>query len=354
VHGERLRRLRQARGLTRDQLIDATGGILTNPALSRYERGASAASPRVLAAMALALGVSVAELTSEPVADVQIGVALELEHRVELQQVIGQPSGRGLPIGAFPIRTMDDVESAAEALRDCWGLGRGPLGQMVDVLDDHRFHVIVVEASQDFDGMSAIAETAGEPAAAALVSRAGVCREHQRLNLGCELSHLVTLPRSEIDTKKAAFRFATAFLAPRDSVLRTVGARRSEVSSPELFTLKRWFGIGLSALIYRLRDLDIVSSRYCQDWSRYVRQMGWRKTEPEATVAEESGWLRQMTLRALSEGLITEAHARTLLGRPLPLLGGPPRRRALATLRKEERAAALVTPAESRDKQVRE
>jgi transcriptional regulator with XRE-family HTH domain len=44
-----------ARGLTLDRLSDAKGGVVTKQALSKYERGASAPSPRVLIALARAL-----------------------------------------------------------------------------------------------------------------------------------------------------------------------------------------------------------------------------------------------------------------------------------------------------------
>ena len=53
----------------------------------------------------------------------------------------------------------------------------------------------------------------------------------------------------------------------------------------------------------------------------------------------------QSSLRAVSEGLISEEYAETLLGRPLPRSEGPSRRRAFAALPKETRAAALAKQA---------
>lgn len=364
MNASRLKAIRMARGLTLDQLSDAMGGVVTKQALSKYERGASVPSPRVLIALARALRVKAIDLATSPTAEVRVlafrkkaafskaaqqtiesRVGLDLERRTELQELVGQRCGGEVPLWAFPVSTLDDVESAAEALRDRWSLGRDPLDKMVDVLEDHCFHVMGVDAPEQFDGMSAVAEIEGEPVAVAVVSRNGVCRERQRFSLGHELGHLVMDPQAQVDEEKAAYRFGSAFLAPRETLLREVGTRRTDVTSAELFILKRRFGMSLAALVYRLHDLDVLSDRYCQEWWRYVNRMGWRKTEPEETPAEEPQWLLQSTLRAVSEGLVSEEYAESLLGQPLPHSEGPSRRRAFAALPTEKRAAALAKQA---------
>jgi transcriptional regulator with XRE-family HTH domain len=360
MNAARLKVIRQARGLTLEQLSDAMGGLVTKQALSKYERGASVPSPRVLIAIAQALGVKGVDLSLDPPVAVRVvafrkrsafpksaqqaiesRVALELERRAELQELVGQRYSGDVPLASYSVRTLDDVEMAAESLRDAWHLGRDPIDQLVDVLEDHCFHVIGVEAPEQFDGLSAVAEVDGNPVAVAVASRTAVCRERQRLSLGHELGHLVLAPDAGVDEEKAAYRFASAFLAPRETLLREVGTRRSDVTSAELLILKRRFGMSLAALLYRLHDLSVLSDRYYQEWWRYISRMGWRKTEPEETPAEQPGWLLQSSLRAVSEGLISEDHAEKLLGRSLPRAEGPSRRRALAALSVERRAAAL-------------
>ena len=364
MNAARLKAIRVARGLTLDQLSDAMGGVVTKQALSKYERGASVPSPRVLIALARALRVKAIDLATDPAVKVRVlafrkrstfpkaaqhaiesRVGLDLERRTELQELVGRRCAGDVPLRAFPVGALDDVESAAEALRDRWNLGRDSLDQMVDVLEDHCFHVMGVDAPEQFDGMSAVAEIDGEPVAVALVSRNGVSRERQRLSLGHELGHLVMNPQAQVDEEKAAYRFGSAFLAPRETLLREVGSRRTDVTSAELLILKRRFGMSLAALVYRLHDLDVLSDRYYQEWWRRINKMGWRKTEPEETPAEVPRWLMQSTLRAVSEGLISEERAESLLGRPLPRSEGPSRRRAFAALPREKKAAALAKQA---------
>lgn len=364
MNAARLKAIRLARGLTLDQLSDAMGGLVTKQALSKYERGASVPSPRVLVALARALSVKGIDLATDPTTRVRVlafrkraafpksaqrgiegRVALDLERRAALQELVGQRCAGDVPLQAYAVRTLDDIESAAQGLRDQWDLGRNPLDKLVDVLEDHCFHVMGVDASEQFDGMSAVAEVDGRPVAVAVVARNGVCRERQRLSLGHELGHLVLSPQGQVDQEKAAYRFGSAFLAPRETLLREVGTRRTDMTSAELFILKRRFGMSLAALVYRLHDLGVLSDRYYQEWWRHINKMGWRKVEPEETPAEEPRWLLQSTLRAVSEGLVSEEYAETLLGCPLPRREGPSRRRALAALPREQRAAALAKQA---------
>ncbi len=366
MSGARLKAVRMARGLTLDELSEAMGGLVTKQALSKYERDASTPSPRVLVALAKALRVKGIELVTSPSVDVRVlafrkrsafpkgaqqaienRVALDLERRAELQELVGQRCVGDVPLHAYAVGTLDAVETAAEDLRDAWKLGRDPVDKMVDVLEDHCFHVMQVNATEQFDGMSAVAEVDGQPVAVAVVSREGVCRERQRLSLGHELGHLVLAPRDHVNEEKAAYRFGAAFLAPRETLLREVGSRRTDFTSEELFILKHGFGMSLAALIYRLHDLRVIGDRYYQDWWRYITKMGWRKEEPEETPAEEPRWLRQSTLRAVSEGLISESDAESLLGRTLPMTDAPSRRRVMATLPKRQRAAFLERSAKS-------
>lgn len=364
MNAARLKAIRTAHGLTLDELSAAMGGVVTKQALSKYERGASAPTPRVLVALAKALSVKAIELIADPAVDVRIvafrkrasfpkgtqhalesQVALGLERRVELQELIGQRCAGDVPLQAYAVGSLNDVEAAAEGLRHHWHLGRDPLGQMVDVLEDHCFHVVGVDAPEKFDGMSAVAEVAGHPVAAAVVTCNGVCGERQRLSLGHELGHLVLSPSENVDEEKAAYRFGAAFLAPRETLLGDVGPRRTDITSDELFILKQRFGMSVAALLYRLRDLGVISERYSQEWWRYIGRMGWRKQEPQEMPPEEPRWLAQSALHAFSEGLITKTQAEQLLGRRIEHVGPPSRRRAFAALPREKRAAALAKQA---------
>lgn len=64
--GDNIKKFREAKGLTQEKLGAAAGGRSVNQ-MNGYERGRSRPSPPILKIIAEALGVSVADLTEEPV-----------------------------------------------------------------------------------------------------------------------------------------------------------------------------------------------------------------------------------------------------------------------------------------------
>jgi len=119
---------------------------------------------------------------------------------------------------------------------------------------------------------------------------------------------------SNVDEEKAAFRFGAAFLAPAEIVRKEVGAQRAFMQPEELLLLKRRFGLSIAALLYRLRDLDIITESYYRNWCIDVNKLGWKQREPNELRPEQSNWVRRIVLRGLSEGLLTGEEAARFLG----------------------------------------
>jgi Zn-dependent peptidase ImmA (M78 family)/transcriptional regulator with XRE-family HTH domain len=334
---QRLKQLRLARRLSLEDLAAEMGGIVTKQALSKYELGQARPSPVVLNRLAGALRVKAAYLWSEPTIDckfiayrkgsglakveqerVESVVCQMLEDRVRLQQMTQGMTKVDLPIKAAKVSTLDDVENYAKELRDKWNLGLGPIPTVTGTLEDHLVHVLEIEASSRFDGISAVAyDSEKNVAAAAVVSRKSLPGERQRLNLAHELGHLVLDVEEDVDEEKAAFRFAGAFLAPDESLFSEMGQKRSLVQFAEFFLLKQKYGMSIQSLVYRLHDLGIMSDQYYKQWWMTINREGWKKTEPLESKPEKSEWLKKTVLRALSEGLMTKGEAMKTLGEPV-------------------------------------
>jgi transcriptional regulator with XRE-family HTH domain len=334
--GERLKMLRHSRALTLEELAGAAGALVSRQAISKYERGLMLPSPRVLRSLAGALGVRVSELLAPPGIKVEILafrkmsrfprkelqrvqslVARMLEHRVTLEQVSGS-AATGLdeiPFCQYRVSSLDECESAATSLREVWGLGVDPISSMTDVLEEHRIHVLEIESERTLDGLSAIArDDVGRVRAAAVVSRSGLPGERQRLSLAHELGHLVLEETPTVDGERAAFRFGAAFLAPAVQVRRDVGDMRRRVSLQELLLLKRRYGISVQALVFRLRDLGIITEPCATGLWKQISARGWRQAEPETLEAETPQWARRAAHRAIAEGSLTIDEAERLLG----------------------------------------
>ena len=374
--GKRIRRLRRARGLTQQALADATGGLVTKQSISKYERGKSQPSPGVLRKLAEVFGVKTADLFREPPAEVafeayrkfaRLGkrkqeeiesrIRERLEARLRLQDRLGELRGASVPAKAWKASSFEEAEAAAGALREKWELGQAPIASVTDVLEENDIHVIALDAGDDFDGLSAFAyDLGGEGTllAAAVVCHRGRSGDRQRLSLVHELAHLALDVDEEgskegFDEEKAAYRMGAAFLAPAGPLLRAVGQRRRSLRIEELLMLKRRYGMSVQALLYRLKDLEVISQNQFRGWFIQLGKLGWRKEEPEPLPPEEPQWLRRNALRALSEDVITKEEAECLLGEPIAeeedvLIQ---RRRSLVELPPEERRGVLQRQAEA-------
>ncbi|MEW6033539.1 MAG: XRE family transcriptional regulator [Chloroflexota bacterium] len=337
--GRRLRQYRMSRNLSLDALAAKMGGIVTKQALSKYELDKAQPSPVVLSKLAATLGVKAADLLCEPTLTVEFVayrkasgllqrdqtrvesiVEQALEERVRLQELVGQTDGSAIPIRKLPVRDIEETEAAADRLRDMWQLGRNPIADFTYTLEDHFITVLEVEASERFDGIAAVAYDEERKAkAAAIVTRSGVPGERQRLNLAHELGHLVLDVSEGLDEEKAAFRFGGALLAPAAKLLQAVGPKRALIQSEELVLLKKQFGLSIQALLYRLRDLNIITESYYKRWCVEVNRRSWRRHEPLQLPSEKPHWLERNVLRLLGEGLISQQDAKRMLGDSVPL-----------------------------------
>jgi Zn-dependent peptidase ImmA (M78 family) len=169
--------------------------------------------------------------------------------------------------------------------------------------------------------------------------------DRQRLNIAHELGHLILKLCGDVDGEKAAFRFGAAFLVPAEQLRRDVGEKRSNIQMMELLYLKRRYGMSIQAMLFRLKDLRIITNAYYKKWCIQVNKIGWKKREPVNMPSEKPERFHQQVLRALSEELITETEARQFLNRPAELSAN----RSLS-----KRRQFLKLPKETKDRVLRE
>lgn len=363
MFNQRLRQLRVARGLSLEALSAQIGGIVSRQALLKYEQGKMKPSSIVMSKLASALNVKAMDLLREPIVRaefvgyrsksrlskrerdrIQNLVSHELEQRFRLQELSGWIDGSNLPVRALAIKTVDDVEQAAESLRTKWGLGQNPIANVTDLLEDHLIHVLQINADESFDGLAAVAyDGKRHVKSAAIITRRGIPGDRQRFNYCHELGHLVLQISNKVDEEKAAHRFGSAFLIPAAAIRREVGNHRGNIRMGELLLLKQHFGLSIQALLHRMKDLKIITDSYYRSWCIEINRRGWKKSEPEPLNSEEPKWLDQNAMRAVSEGWLTKSDAEAMLGKsieieePLSLT----KRRAFAKLPIAERRKML-------------
>jgi Zn-dependent peptidase ImmA (M78 family) len=216
------------------------------------------------------------------------------------------------------IRTPEDLERAAEAMRRAWELGQDPILDMVDALEQGGIWVFLlpVDAEGRMNGICALADDV--PVVAVAETWPG---DRQRFTLAHELGHLVLEGRLDpslgLDEEKACHQFAGAFILPQAALVRELGLTRRRLEWRELAALKVQFGLSMAACLLRARAVGILSEDAFSRLFAVFSKQGWRKAEPVSIGKEQAHAFEQLVFHALAEGLVGEAKAAELLGMSL-------------------------------------
>lgn len=327
--GERIRSARVRRRLTQREVAREVG--LSPMAISKYETGKMTPSSAVLVKLARATrvnsgyfirpaNVTVKEVMfrNHPSAGPRDReVAREaiqewVERYAEVEALLGASTPEPLkPLTVTPLVSADDAERGAEELRSRWNLGTGPVPSMVEVLEARGIRVGTPELPEAVHAM-VVKDSDGRPA---IALRRGLPGDRQRFSLAHELAHLVLPVGEHADSECLAHRFAAAFLVPAASARQDLGGSRRELSPLELFTLKHKWGMSMQAWIKRARELQILQEAVAGEYLAAFKKRGWREREPGAQIEPEAPRrMELMAVRAVEEGIISEARAGELLG----------------------------------------
>ena len=240
----------------------------------------------------------------------------QIERRIELEQLFPAPpvkpfaSVKGLPVA---ITDFAQIEKAAEAVRKAWDLGCNPIPDLIDVLETHGIRVFMIDVNADlkFDGLAASVNQMP-----IIVVGSNWPGDRQRFTMAHELGHLMLADRlaDGLDEELACNRFAGAFLIPRKSVLQELGSHRNYIEPKELALLKEEFGLSMAGILYRARDLGVVTPTWRDEQSRLFRLKGWHITEPgKPYPIEKAHIFEQLVFHALAEDYIGESKAAELM-----------------------------------------
>jgi Zn-dependent peptidase ImmA (M78 family)/DNA-binding XRE family transcriptional regulator len=335
--GQRIKQARKAAGMSMRQLADSAG--ISAMAISKYESGQLTPSSKTLLALAKALNVRVEyffrdsqveleevdfrkhpklpeKLKNRVLADAKE----QLERWAMLEEHIPAGWAKTFKVpGKLPgkIDTYDQIEDAAQAVRNAWKLGTNPIPDLLDTLESQGIKVLLSKHAgpDEIDGL--VASANGQPV---IVVGADLPGDRQRFTLAHELGHLVLKGKlsAKLDEERACHRFAGAFLAPREKVLKLLGERRTWLEPQELWLLKQKYGLSMGGWTYRARDLNIINQASMSKLWQHFRECGWKQREPDPQYpSEQPRRFQQLVYRALAEDLLSESKAAELLGLPL-------------------------------------
>ena len=112
--------------------------------------------------------------------------------------------------------------------------------------------------------------------------------ERLRLDMAHELGHILMhswgednedVSRDEFNAREwQANYFASALLLPKETFTRSVSAYPTNVDYYQ--SLKKKWKVSMQAMMYRARQLDIITDNQFQYMMRIVSKNGWRTKEP--------------------------------------------------------------------------
>jgi Zn-dependent peptidase ImmA (M78 family)/transcriptional regulator with XRE-family HTH domain len=284
--------VRLARGLTQTELARLCG--LSQAVLSKVESGVLDLDATRLTAVATALNVPLPRLTASkpvngvlsacafhrkrsslPVSDAKrIRATLDLR-RMQVESLI--------PAGDATITLLrkppsddewdDNPETIAAEVRKSMGLGDGPIPDLVSAVEAAGAVVMVTDL--DAARIDAIGNWP-EGHRPIFMMNSAAPADRRRFSLAHEVGHAVMHQVPKPDQEVEADRFASELLMPTN----TVRGELANVNLASLVDLKTRWGVSMSALIRKARDVNAISDYDYKRLNIALSTAGYRTREP--------------------------------------------------------------------------
>jgi len=333
VFAERFKSARLMNGFSLQDLANALDTQLSRQALHRYEKGKVIPDIEKINILSKALNVSpdyffrstevelgeieyrkLSKMPQKEAAVIKEKTREYLSRYLELEEILGLANKFDNHLSNFEaVSSYEQVNNAAELLREKWGLGKGPIFNMVELLEDKNIKVVKLDVDEDFDGLQTfVNETI--PVVAYNLKKANK-PDRIRFTLLHELAHLL-LKFGDVTEKQKEIlchQFAGAMLLPEETIKVELGEHRNKLSTLELANIKKQYGISMQAIVMRAKDCHIINEHYTKQFFFIFKQMNWKVDEPyDYAGVEESNRFEQLLFRALIEDQISISKAASL------------------------------------------
>lgn len=321
---DRLATARKMAGLSLQALADKMQPAISKQAIHQFEQGKSKPEADTLLALSKALNVRLDFFFRDPHVQFE---KLEYRKKVklskteetainetakdwfsryfELEELMDAHVAFANPVSQMLIEQPEDIERAADTLREQWELGMKPIPNVIEMLEQRGVKVLEVQATDDFQGFSA--EANGR---LVIVLNANDDPFRKRFTALHELAHIVLRFADGLDVERCCHRFAGAVLFPKQSVVEVFSSKRKKLAFAELLQQKCYYGISIQALLRRLRDLDIINEATYKGFLIWMTKAGYRTQEPgQYAGLEKPMRFSQLLYRAAIEEVISLSKA---------------------------------------------
>ena len=173
----------------------------------------------------------------------------------------------------FDVEANGGPQSVARKLRQYWKIPSGPIENLTEVLENAGIFILHISMPvNQIDGFYYVAD--GKIPLIVLNKNMPPCR--MRFTLAHELGHLIMHKINTSDSDKQADQFASEFLAPEDEVQFPSG----RLTVTHLADLKMYWRVSMQMLLYKAKEVGIITSRQSSYlWSQFMK-LGYRLREP--------------------------------------------------------------------------
>ncbi|MBS1594115.1 MAG: ImmA/IrrE family metallo-endopeptidase [Bacteroidetes bacterium] len=332
--GEKLKSARIMAGMSLQDLADAMPGKVSKQAIYKFESGNLI--PNSITTGYLAGILNVPECFFERPQYAQLGLiefrnvhskvsakehamireqSLDFVSRyIELEQLLQFEDKFENPIKDIAIADLADIETTVYKLRSQWRLGSGPLSGIIELLEKHGIKILEIEAGDGFDGLQTF-EVYTDTPVLVLNKSHFKSNDRKRFTVLHELGHLL-LPLDQYPLKVRE-RFCNAFagtmLLPGEDLIREFGGKRNNLSFEELGAVKQNYGISMQAILYRLRESELITETYFKQFMFMINQFNYKIVEPYPYHGDEKATrFNQLLSRGLAEKVFSVEKAAEL------------------------------------------
>lgn len=329
LNPEKLQKARHAKAMTQSDLARAVG--LTRQAVSAYEQGTKSPEADTLGSIARELGQPVSYFivperesfgpfsartyrafgAATNKRNGQCDVLTEWLSVIAayLAESVNFPDPQ-IPRVSPPSEgdgySEDEIEAAAEKVRSAWGLGVGPIGNLIKLIESRG--VFIAHLPVTSGRVNAFSYWSGSRPFI-IMGTDETTAVRRRFDMAHELGHLVLhqgIGTEELEEKEVlnrveaeANRFAGAFLLPRSSYPNEVFSTRLANFLP----LKERWKVAVAAQVYRCSDLEIFSEQQVLNLRKQISYNKWRTREPlDDQIPVERPQLLEKAVRLAIEG----------------------------------------------------
>lgn len=216
------------------------------------------------------------------------------------------------PLEADSNEILEQIELVAKTVRNYWKIGMGSIDNMQYLLESNGIIVTGFNnIDEKIDAFSQRINVENHGTVFIIALAIGEKPDTRlRFDMAHELGHILlhnwddsneSLSKDRFNAlEKQANMFASAFLLPRETFGKEVAPYATNVEYYR--SLRKKWGVSMQAMMYRARQLNLITANQFQYMMRTVSAKGWRTHEPGDTPGKLNSTIFQGAVDVLFDG----------------------------------------------------